>query len=153
MTISSIPNVDRTTAMIQASQPALQGDATSQAASTSASPVQKPYFYSPALAVDSKTGRVVIEIRDAETGSVVNQYPSKKDLEAYARNAQTPEEPKIAVTTESNAAAAPIPVAATANAGAADRSAAAAVGIASTFDAASPDTGQAFQAQATSIIA
>ena len=42
-------------------------------------------FVSPYISVDTNFDRAVLQIRDSETGDVVNQFPSQNQLEAYQR--------------------------------------------------------------------
>jgi hypothetical protein len=44
-------------------------------------------FYSPVVRLDPETQRTVLQYRDANSGKVVMQYPSEKQLEAYRNRA------------------------------------------------------------------
>jgi hypothetical protein len=89
MTISAIQGAEQAIAGIQLTTAKSVDDSVS-AATTISFQAQKAYYYSPALAIDPKTGSVVVEIRNSSTGAVINQYPSEKDLEAYAQHSLKP---------------------------------------------------------------
>ena len=46
--------------------------------------ISSAYYFSPVLKIDQATQAVVIEYRNSQTGAVTNQFPSEKDLKAYA---------------------------------------------------------------------
>ena len=58
--------------------------AETQKSAASPSSIQ-PYYFSPALVIDPKTGTDVLEYRNTSTGAVINQYPSEKDIKAYTQ--------------------------------------------------------------------
>ncbi len=92
MTISALQTASLgLAAPVQSTASLVSAPSESQSAKFDTGSIGKPYFYSPALAVDPKTGTVVLEIRDASTGDVTNQYPSEKDLKAYADRSVKPE--------------------------------------------------------------
>ena len=95
MNISSIQAAERPLAAAQ-QQPAAPEAKTETAAYT-----YKPYYYSPALAIDPKTGAAIVEIRNSSTGAVTSQYPSEKDLKAYSEKSLKPE---VAANTDHAAA-------------------------------------------------
>jgi hypothetical protein len=82
MTISSIQSVETTP------QPLPQAVVADKTVLPSL--VEKPFYFSPTLTVDPKTGTAILEIRNSTTGAVITQYPSQKDLQAYAQNSLKP---------------------------------------------------------------
>lgn len=58
---------------------------------TTAEPVRevaRAPFVSPYISVDTNFDRAILQIRDSDTGDVLNQYPSESQLEAYRRAQQ-----------------------------------------------------------------
>lgn len=64
-------------------------------------------FLSPTFQIDHKSNMVIYVQRDTETGEVINQYPTKKIVEAYAVKNEKTETPKP-VEKHENAAPAPV---------------------------------------------
>lgn len=65
----------------------------SAAVTASTTPASKsaPY-YSPFIIVDSNFNKAILAIRDSNTGSVTQQYPSKSQIRAYVRAQQVQSE-------------------------------------------------------------
>jgi hypothetical protein len=93
--------------------------------------LNQPYYYSPELTLDPKTGSAVLEIRDTKTGAIKAQYPSEKDLAAYSQHKlpveSTTAAPAVAPVTVPSAPA--VTTASTAPAAAPSQTAAAAVSV------------------------
>jgi hypothetical protein len=81
MTITSIQSTERAQVIAPAATQAAQASQTSQDSGFSSA---TGYYFSPVLKIDPATQSVVIQYRNAETGAVTNQYPSEKELKAYA---------------------------------------------------------------------
>jgi hypothetical protein len=101
MTITSIQSTERAQviAPATASQPQQ-----SNAAPSPQEPSVSAYYFSPVLKIDPQTQSVVIQYRNSETGAVTNQYPSEKDLKAYAAKqtfADIKDEPSASKTSSS----------------------------------------------------
>jgi hypothetical protein len=79
MTITSIQSTERAPVIA----PAVAAQAT-QSTSSAQDQTASNYYFSPVLKIDPQTQSVVIQYRNAETGAVTNQYPSEKELKAYA---------------------------------------------------------------------
>lgn len=60
------------------------------AAPANAEAVRAPVapFVSPYISVDLSSNKAVIQIRDSDTGDVVNQFPSEQTLQSRQRNAE-----------------------------------------------------------------
>ena len=76
---------------ISGTEAALAAAKTAQATSASSKPADpvaesKNFYFSPALVIDPKSGTDVLEYRNSSTGVVTNQYPSEKDIKAYAQH-------------------------------------------------------------------
>lgn len=54
-------------------------------------------YFSPVVRLDAETQKVVLLYRDPETGDVVSQYPSEKQLRAYGESQKlaNPEAPAL----------------------------------------------------------
>ena len=84
----------------RSSEPASTDNATKSARDVS------PQFVSPKGSIDPKSGVFVTEVRDAGTGKVSFQYPSKKAVAAYTRSQskepaqQAPKAPEQSNTNE-----------------------------------------------------
>ena len=80
---------------LSAAGPSYQAAPVRQAAAPAPAPVQPqggsklesagPGYVSPNLRIDAQTQQAVIEYRNFSTGEVENQYPTKNQLAAYAR--------------------------------------------------------------------
>jgi hypothetical protein len=85
MTISAVNGVEPTISLTSQVSPATK-------ASPLPSLVEKPFYFSPTLTVDPKTGTAVLEIRNSETGKVTAQYPNQNDVQAYEPRSLKPEQ-------------------------------------------------------------
>lgn len=55
---------------------------------------QAPYV-SPYISVDTNFDRAVLQIRDSDTGDVLNQYPTESQLKAYQRAQAAETQPQL----------------------------------------------------------
>lgn len=55
---------------------------------------QAPYV-SPYISVDTNFDRAVLQIRDSDTGDVLNQYPTESQLQAYKRAQSAETQPQL----------------------------------------------------------
>ena len=93
MSISSIQTADTLHAVAKSTTPPLSGDETQLGAAAEAPAPGKNFYFSTALVIDPKSGTDVLQYRDGQSGEVTGQYPSEKDLRAYAQNSlKKPEE-------------------------------------------------------------
>lgn len=80
MTITPIQSTERA----QVIAPATPVEASRATGPTPQEQAASSYYFSPVLKIDPQTQSVVIQYRNSETGVVTNQYPSEKELKAYA---------------------------------------------------------------------
>ena len=55
-------------------------------------PPRAPYI-SPVISLDTESDKAVLQIRDAETGDVVNQFPSEQTIKARQRAEKAAQQP------------------------------------------------------------
>lgn len=87
------------------SQSAEESATVAAAAAKSARPVgvrpTAEYYVSPILTLDTDSQRVILKYRDTSNGETVNQYPSKKQLDAYrSSEPEQQAEPKAGKSTD-----------------------------------------------------
>ena len=75
---------------VSISRGAVEQQSTARSLSANPEKVQeaaKTPFVSPAISIDKQSNRAIIQIRDSDTGDVVQQFPTEGQLKAY-RQAQ-----------------------------------------------------------------
>ena len=58
-------------------------------------PPPRAPFISPRIALDTSVNKAVIQIRDSDTGDVLNQYPTESQLKAYQRAQAAETQPQL----------------------------------------------------------
>ncbi len=57
--------------------------------------VARAPYVSPYISVDTNFDRAVLQIRDSDTGDVLNQYPTESQLQAYKRAQAAETQPQL----------------------------------------------------------
>ena len=94
-------------AVLQPSHPDARGPAPrpSQTAGDDAKIEASEVYYSPKGRIDPSNGLYVLQVRDSESGEVIQQYPQEKGAQDYQRAADAAAPPAPPATTAAAAAA------------------------------------------------